>query len=159
MVVTAAASGRALSRARTNHLSSRHPGVHTPKIFSIRANVADHVDASAAVPLSERCWSCPFCKCGLPAGINNYVRKSAITRHYAKKHPRKNTCVAAVHAARAKQYRKSKDLQPHLKQGKASLSFKFSREANSIPLDTGNHSLVVLRPDWKSWPARGNAEK
>ena len=159
MVVTAAASGRALSRARTNHLSSRHPGVHTPKIFSIRANVADHVDASAAVPLSERCWSCPFCKCGLPAGINNHVRKSAITRHYAKKHPRKDTGVAAVHAARAKQYRKSKDLQPHLKQGKASLSFKLSREANSIPLDTGNHSLVVLRPDWKSWPARGNAEK
>lgn len=64
-----------------------------------------------------------------------------------------------MHAVRAKQYRKSKDLQPHLKQGKASLSFKLSREANSIPLDTGNHSLVILRPDWKSWPARGNLAK
>ena len=51
--VVTATSGPALSRAHSNHLSSRHPGVHTPKIFSVRANVADHVDASAAVPLEE----------------------------------------------------------------------------------------------------------
>ena len=147
-----AENSRKLNVKRQSHLRYRHNGQKTPADRWKKIPV-NPVIATSLLPPDQRDWTCPFCKCGLPACESDYQRSLSIKHHYATKHKRMKLSKARIHTQRAKLYRQNPELQPRLQAGHTSRS-KAHKEKNKNDRDMkrGGHSLIHFDPNTETWP-------
>ena len=147
-----AENSRKLNVKRQSHLRYRHNGQKTPADRWKKIPV-NPVIATSLLPPDQRDWTCPFCKCGLPACESDYQRSLSIKHHYATKHKRMKLSKARIHTQRAKLYRQNPELQPRLQAGHMSRS-KTHKEKNKNDRDMkrGGHSLIHFDPNTETWP-------
>lgn len=139
-----------LSQKRADHVKYRHKGRNS-EAGEIRERVPVVV-ASAAIPLEERVWNCPYCDAGLPH-LSRYALAISRQAHMTTVHKRRLSG-GQVAKKMWKKWRINPKLVPSLTAGRLSASLKMkTRNRAKMDLTKNGHDLVPVELDWSAWPA------
>ena len=117
-----------LTSQRARHLAIRHPEIPRSKDDHLREYAAV-VEASAALPMDQRDWNCPWCAAGLP-WLPKPDKDKAVSHHYATRHPRRDTSAGRSNAVRAALARKGSQKAAKYLKGKKTLGEKLRKRAS-----------------------------
>jgi hypothetical protein len=138
-----ATSKKKLQEKRQKHTALKHNRNFIPADRPFKPPV-EILEATSAIPVDQRCWTCAFCDDALP-NLTKYQGERSVAHHYTSKHPRRKFDQSNKRKARARR-RQQLGLQAPKKPGNAAFH-EAARDMNR-----GGHQLVRWQPDLATWP-------
>ena len=144
-----------LRRKRSNHLERNHK---KRKLGLDGLRQSTVVEASAAIPMDQRAWTCPFCSAGLGTMSRSSLDRAKV-HHYKTKHKKRRVSLKTIAKARWNQFKKDPASQPLIRDGRAKWAAKARQKQevvrSKIDWFPNQHALVLVDVDWSLVPSRG----